>query len=173
MNAPTTHGGRLGFLFQTCLVYLDSFAAPAGQETLKQGDLGEIVETILDAKDKAYELGLKLKLRPIDVKSICRTHQDPQDRLTAIIEYLLKQVEPRPTWRLIVDALRSHLVNLPRLAEEVVAKHFPHSHFTQGSYSNTKWYVCVAYHISSTVCNPPLPTDSCQTHGQFVWNCTA
>ncbi|CAI8045380.1 hypothetical protein GBAR_LOCUS25100, partial [Geodia barretti] len=34
---------------------------------------------------------------------------------------------------------------LPRLAEEVVAKYFPHSHSTQ-------------------VSNPPLPTDSCQTH---------
>ena len=100
-------------------------AAPTGDEILPKGDLYKVVEALLEAKDKAYELGLRLKLSPDEVESICKTHQDPQERLTAIIRYLLKQVEPRPTWRLIVEALTSTLVNLPRLAEEVEAAHCP------------------------------------------------
>ncbi|CAI8041005.1 hypothetical protein GBAR_LOCUS22788 [Geodia barretti] len=33
--------------------------------------------------------------------------------------------EPRPTWRVIVDALKSSAVNLPQLAMTVEAAHFP------------------------------------------------
>ena len=94
---------------------------------MQKGELYKVVEALLEAKDKAYELGLRLTLSPDEVKSIRNTHQDPQERLTAIIEYLLKQVEPRPTWRLIVNALRSPLVDLPRLAKDVEAAHCPNS----------------------------------------------
>jgi hypothetical protein len=107
-----------------CFPLLSPRAAPTCNEILQKGDLYVIVEALLEAKDKAYELGLRLKLSPDEVKSIRNTYQDPQERLTAIIEYLLKQVEPRPTWRLIVNALRSPLVDLPRLAE---AAHCPNS----------------------------------------------
>ena len=79
----------------------------------------------MDAKHKAYYLGLKLKVPHSELKSICKVHQDPQEQLTAIINYFLKQIEPRPTWRLIVEALRSPLVGLPRLAEEVEEAHCP------------------------------------------------
>ena len=116
-----------GYTFLDLPVLQQSHSFVAGDETLKEGDLGEVVEAILDAKDKAYEIGLKLKLPPSEVKSICKTHQDPQERLTAVIDCSLKQVEPRPTWRLIVEALRSPLVNLPRLAEEVEANNFPNT----------------------------------------------
>jgi hypothetical protein len=113
-----------------CFPLLSPRAAPTCNEILQKGDLYVIVEALLEAKDKAYELGLRLKLSPDEVKSIRNTYQDPQERLTAIIEYLLKQVEPRPTWRLIVNALRSPLVDLPRLAEDVEAAHFPNSNAT-------------------------------------------
>ena len=99
--------------------------APTGDELLQKDDLLEVAEALLEAKDKAYSLGLALKLSPDEVKSICKTHQDPQERLTAIIPYLLNQIEPRPTWRLIVEGLRSPLVNLPRLAKRIEAAHFP------------------------------------------------
>ena len=52
-------------------------------------------------------------------------YQDPKDRLYHIIIAFLSQAEPRPTWRVIVDALRSPVVNLTALAERVEAAHFP------------------------------------------------
>ena len=96
-------------------------AASAVDDILIEDDLCKVVEALLVAKDKAYDLGLKLNLPPSEVRSICKAHSDPQEQLTAFIEYFLKQVEPRPTWTLIVNALKSPLVGLPRLAEEVAA----------------------------------------------------
>ncbi|CAI8020108.1 hypothetical protein GBAR_LOCUS12032, partial [Geodia barretti] len=43
------------------------------------------------------------------------------ERLLHILLSFTRQKEPRPTWRIIVDALRSRPVNLPRLAMQVEA----------------------------------------------------
>ena len=99
-------------------------AAPAGDDTLQEDDLVEVLEALLRAKDKAYELGLKLKLPSHEARSIRDNYAKPEERLSHIIEMFLKQVEPRPTWRVIVNALRSPLVNLPRLANEIEDAHF-------------------------------------------------
>lgn len=96
-------------------------------DILESSDLFEVVEALLDAKDKAYELGLTLQLPPVEVKSICSHRKDPQDRLTGIIEYALKQVKPKPTWRGIVTALRSPIVDEPVLAARVELDKIPPS----------------------------------------------
>lgn len=105
-----------------------------------------MVEALLDAKHKVYDLGLKLKVPHSELTSICKVHQDPQEQLTAIINYFLKQIEPRPTWRLIVEALRSPLVGLPRLAKEVEAAHF--SNPTQPHLSQTSNSMIVSLHVT-------------------------
>ena len=66
-----------------------------------------------------------LNVKPRDVEAILNKYQDPKDRLYHIILAFLRQAEPRPTWRVIVDALRSPIVNLTALAERVEAAHFP------------------------------------------------
>ena len=66
-----------------------------------------------------------LNLKPRDVEAILNKYQDPKDRLYHIILAFLRQAEPRPTWRVIVDALKSPAVNLTALAERVEAAHFP------------------------------------------------
>ena len=65
--------------------------------------------------------GLKL----VEVEAICKMHQDPKKRLCQIILAFLRQTEPLPTWRAIVNALRSPIVNLTALAKRVEAAHFP------------------------------------------------
>ena len=66
-----------------------------------------------------------LNVKPHDVQAIMNKYQDPKDRLYHIIIAFLGQAEPRPTWRVIVDALGSPVVNLTALAERVEAAHFP------------------------------------------------
>ena len=66
-----------------------------------------------------------LNVRPRDVDAILIKYQDQKDRLYHIIIAFLGQAEPRPTWRVIVGALRSPVVNLTALAERVEAAHFP------------------------------------------------
>ena len=103
-----------------CIYY--SNAAPAVHDTLTESDAAKILEELLDAQNSARLLGLMLNVKPRDVDAILNKYQDPKNRLYHIILAFLGQAEPRPTWRVIVDALRSRIVNLTALAE---AAHFP------------------------------------------------
>ena len=66
-----------------------------------------------------------LSIKPVEVEAISKTYQDPKERLCQIILAFLRQAEPPPTWRAIVNALRSRTVNLTALAKRVEAAHFP------------------------------------------------
>ena len=101
------------------------FAAPTGDEPLTPDDAVNVLEEILEAQIQSYALGLKLKLPLHVVDGICEKHFEPRDRLLQILTAFLQQVDPRPTWRAIVDALRTPAVNLPQLAIRVEAAHFP------------------------------------------------
>ena len=85
----------------------------------------DIYEEILPAQNVSYKLGLKLKLPEHEVESIRKTKSDPSDQLLAVILKFLKETDPRPTWRVIVNALRSPAVNQLELASKVEAAHFP------------------------------------------------
>ena len=84
-------------------------------------------EELLPAQTKSYELGLKLKL-PQHVVEAIHSKDIPADQyLLRILIKFLQQVNPRPTWRVIVEALKAPAVNLPGLAMRVEAAHFPDS----------------------------------------------
>ena len=92
-------------------------------KTLEPDSAADILEELLDAQNHSHVLGLKLKLKFRDVEAIFATHAHPKDRLLRIIIAFLNQVEPRPTWRVIVDALKSPAVDLPVLAKKVEEAH--------------------------------------------------
>ena len=85
----------------------------------------KVLEELLPAQNQSFALGLKLMLPLHVVESICEVHTQPRDRLLQVIIAFLKQEQTGPTWRVIADALRSPAVNLPLLAKEVEAAHFP------------------------------------------------
>ena len=64
-------------------------------------------------------------IKPVEVEHIQAMYQNPKERLCHIILAFLRQAEPPPTWRVIVNALRSPVVNLTALAKRVEAAHFP------------------------------------------------
>ena len=84
-----------------------------------------IFEELLEAMNQAYVLGLKMNLPSHEVDAISAAYTNARDRLLQVILAFLRRAEPRPTWRVIVDALRSPAVNLTALAERVEAAHFP------------------------------------------------
>ena len=59
------------------------------------------------------------------MKAIHAKPQSAEDHLRDVIETFLQGVEPTPTWRVIVDALRSPAVNLLNLAKQVETAHLP------------------------------------------------
>ena len=85
----------------------------------------DVLEELLPAQNTSYELGLKFKLPQSEVEAIHSTHSQPRERLLRILLAFAKQAEPRPTWGVIVEALRSPAVDLTALASKVEAAHFP------------------------------------------------
>ena len=81
----------------------------------------DVLEELLPAQNKSYELGLKLKLPQSEVESIHSQHPQPRQRLLHILIAFANQTKAKPTWRVIVEALSSLAVNLAR---ELGAAHF-------------------------------------------------
>lgn len=99
--------------------------APTVDETLTLKDARKILEELLEAQNDSSLLGLTLNLRHDDVEAIENRYSDPRERLLHIIIAFLNKAEPRPTWRVIIDALKNPVVNLTALARRVEAVHFP------------------------------------------------
>ena len=143
-------------------MYYHVSAALSNDELLTDKDVITILEELLPAQNKTYELGLKLKLPEYVVEGIYKSFSDPQTRLLHVLKEFRNQMEPRPTWRVIVDALRSPAVNLPKLASEVEAAHFPESvktivletsgrnYLLSLSHTHTHTHTCTHYFV-------PLP----------------
>ena len=98
---------------------------------MTEKDAAAVLEALLPAQTQSYLLGMELKLEIHEIEAIHEKYLDPRDRLLHIILAFLRRAEPRPTWRVIVDALRSPAINLTALAERVEAAHFPDSTVTR------------------------------------------
>ena len=112
-------------LYLYALFFPSLNAAPAGEDILAESDAIIILEELTEAQNHAHLLGLALNINPVDVIAILATYEKPLDRLLHIILKFLSQSESPPTWRAIVNALRSKAVNLTVLAKRVEAAHFP------------------------------------------------
>ena len=78
-------------------------------------------EEIKEAKKSPFRFGQKLKL-PINIIQKIRSMElDSNARLLQIIEEYLKLVDPKPTWKGIVEALKE--IKLTKLADEIEAAH--------------------------------------------------
>ena len=98
----------------------------AMEEVLSPDDATRVAEELLPAQNKSYYFGLKLNLPQHKVEAIHSKYSEPVDRLHHVItEFLNQIIEPRPTWRVIIEALRSPIVNLKWLASELELAHFP------------------------------------------------
>ena len=94
-------------------------------ETLTPDRATGVLEELLPAQNQSYVLGLKLNLPLHEVEAIHQRYLDPRDRLLHVIIKFLQQTEP--TWRVIVEALKNPIINLPGLASKVEAAHFPNA----------------------------------------------
>lgn len=84
----------------------------------------DVFEELLPAQTRSYRLGLKLKLPHHVLKAIHSTKLTPEDCLLEVIEVFIMQEKPRPTRRLIAEALRSPAVGMPALARKLESAHF-------------------------------------------------
>ena len=89
---------------------------------LCQDDAPDVARELLDLRTKSDLLGRVLKLPATTVESIHLQYSDPKDRLFHIIHEFVKQVEPPPTWGVILEALRNPLIGEAHLAQVIEMK---------------------------------------------------
>ena len=92
---------------------------------LTQEDAPDIVEELHEAQNHTFSLGIMLKLKISEVEAIESRYPEPKERLLHIIIAFFRQTKTKPTWKVIVNALKTHLVNLQKLAEKLEAAHLP------------------------------------------------
>ena len=97
----------------------------AVDDTLTPDDAGKVARELIEAQTESFALGLELEVPLSEVEAIHQQYQRPRDRLVRVIIEFLKRAEPRPTWRVIVEALKSPAVKLPALATKVEVTYLP------------------------------------------------
>ena len=85
--------------------------------------LSTVLNEIHDARTKWYYIGLELKLDVSTLKAIEFKYSDSKDCLREVIMEWLKAVDPEPTWRNLVDALRRPVVEESKLAAVIEGKY--------------------------------------------------
>ena len=105
---------------------MDSPSPREEERTLHDADVPEIVEQMFEVRNKSERLGRALELPKDIVESITRGRDtDTGNQLFQIIDEFVRQVAPRPTWSVIVEALRKPTVWNHRLAREIEKKYCP------------------------------------------------
>ena len=119
------------FFFRFPFAEADTFK----DRTLKEEDVPKVVCEILEVQTKSKTFGRVLGLPKVTVDSIHLQHIDPQECLISVLDEFVKQVEPPPTWRVILEALRNPLISQHRLAQEIESKYCPHPQADDGTHT--------------------------------------
>ena len=86
-------------------------------------DLKVVVKDLLPISNKWYDLGLEFDIGvdTLDnIKSLCA---DNMERLRECLKIFLKQINPTPTWKVIVKALSEPTIGHHQLAMELEEKY--------------------------------------------------
>ena len=91
---------------------------------LSLDDLGDVKEELYKARTKWYDVGLKLKVLMGTLDSIRVQYYDPGDQLCEMLKPWLKgAAKSRPKWEVLVEVLRSPLIEEPNLADHLEGKY--------------------------------------------------
>ena len=83
--------------------------------------LGEVYHV----RAKWYNLGLGLKVAVSTLDVIATQYRDPGDALREMMHEWLKGINPPPTWKGLIEALRSRILNQVLLADQLEQKYCP------------------------------------------------
>ena len=87
--------------------------------TLTANDYNALYEDLFEVCDKPKALGILLNLPESTLDEILTKNSQADNCLIDILVTFVEQEDQRPTWRIVLDALRDPLINNPRLAERI------------------------------------------------------
>ena len=138
MATSTLFQNKISSFHQSLTLFSDIVSSP--ELILTEKDVAEVASELVEAQNHSRPLGLSLGLPPYEVDRICKMYPNPMEQLTEVILCFTRRAEPKPTWGLIVSALKSPMVNLTALAEKMEAK-YPSS--LSSSTSSTETGMCI------------------------------
>ena len=95
-------------------------------QQLAVDDARLLVDELLEAQNTACLLALELKIVQYDIDALDKQYPVPKDKLYRVIVLFLQR-NPKPTRRIIVNALKSPKVKLLALARTIEEKYLPAS----------------------------------------------
>ena len=99
-----------------------SCSQSAGQQ-LSVNDLPVVMEELNDTRAKWYDIGLQLRMSVGTLNAIKKDYNSTSDCLRETLTTWLKNCPSPPTWKNIVDALRSSTIGEVRLAIDLEQKY--------------------------------------------------
>ena len=104
-------------------VYVLLFSIPnISGNKLTLGDLGQVMEEVLDVSAQWYHLGVQLKVRIGTLDRIRTQFHDPRDQLLEMLKTWLTTSD-NTSWKSLTDALRSRSVGASQLASVLETKY--------------------------------------------------
>ena len=85
----------------------------------------EVLRVLLDKAAKWYTIGLSLDMSPGELDTIKADCSGAEECLTKAIRKWHSNADPRPTWRALIDALKTRAVSESVLARQLEEKYFP------------------------------------------------
>ena len=111
-----------------------------------------MLEEVLDVAADWYNLGLKLKVRTGRLNCIRAEFNTPEDQLREMLNAWLTTGES-PSWKTLIDALRSKMVGASQLAATLETKYCPVRRSELDVYGHSETNVFPPSPVSE-----PLPT---------------
>ena len=132
--SPISHSGsksrklEVSFLYYRLAVEHPTYCYSTVTETiptLSDKDIKRVRIDIYEARAKWYDIGIELEIPTGTLKSIKSMYDSPAECLVEMLDTWLKQVDPKPSWRLLINALEQPAVGEERLAERLKQKYYP------------------------------------------------
>ena len=101
-----------------CFIAFTISGAPLGI-----ADLATVINDTFPCRAKWYNLGIQLRVDVGTLDSIKVQYDVPGDQLREVVRTWLTTSD-NPTWRAMVQALKSPVIEEPRLARDLQQKHY-------------------------------------------------
>ena len=98
---------------------------------LSLDDVNNVRKEIHDIRSKWQDIALELGMSIKDARKIRSDFDDDKNRLLEILQWWLEREQPKPTWGVLIESLRSCTVEEHQLADALQRKYCP-----QGSFIN-------------------------------------
>lgn len=92
--------------------------------SLSENDLQEVQKELWKVRSNWYNFGLEIKMEPSDLDAIMQTCKEKSNEcFRSLLSSWLKRADPKPTWNVVVTALRAETVNYGQLADTIEQKY--------------------------------------------------